>query len=156
MAAFLKQFGIGAQHKFLPDFVLNLPIDLLESLLIGYFDSDGCYEKDSSYIHYTSISKQLTYGISLCVNKVYKKPCSINFIQQKQKKKIDNRIVNQQHFYTGRFNQDDSKFKKAFYENNYIWYPIRKIKAINNKKLFYNIDIDNCSSLIINGCIVKC
>ena len=33
MAAFLKQFGIGAQHKFLPDFVLNLPIDLLESLL---------------------------------------------------------------------------------------------------------------------------
>ena len=49
--------GIKAPDKFVPDFVFELPGDMIEHILYGHFMGDGC-EQDGHISHYTS-SKRL-------------------------------------------------------------------------------------------------
>lgn len=149
---FLNLFGKGAKNKFIPGFVIDLPIKQLHSFLEGYFDSDGCH-KNGLY-KATSISKNLIYGIGQCVAKVYKRPFAIYKDVRKKTCLIENRIVNQNDTYQIVFRINNSKQDKAFYENGYIWCPIKSITNTNKYEITYDITVENTHSFTANSCIV--
>lgn len=155
LASFCENFYSSSEHtaknKRLPGFVFDLPVNLLEQLLMGYEDSDGCIT--GIYHQFTSISKELLYGIAHCIEKVYHKPTLIYKNNVPNTKVIEGRLVNQKPFYTLRYRVDDNKHKTYFYENGYVWFPISKIEESENQQV-YDIEVEGSHSFVANQCVV--
>lgn len=151
---FLSQFGEMADGKFIPVFVFDMPVFLLKSLLDGYLDSDGSYEKNSDFMHITSVSKLLIYGVEQCVMKVFQRPCSILKIKTKDTTIIEGRLVNQKDYYRVRFKKESHKQDHAFFENDIVWYPISSILDTNSTEEVWDISVETSQSFTANNCIV--
>lgn len=156
LALFVSQFGRGAINKHIPDFVYDMPIEYIKSILEGYFDSDG-YECQQASLYYkgTSISKELIYGLGQLIAKSYHRPFSIYKETRPNKVVIENRVVNQHtELYCITFKKEKGKQDKAFYDNGYIWFPINKV--IKNKEVekVYDLTVEDAHSFTANGCIV--
>lgn len=149
---YLYRFNKGAKNKIVHQDVLDLPINLLKSFLDGYIDADGHITK-MGIINVTSISENLIYGISQCINKIYKIQPSITKFIRPNKCIIENRIVNQNNTYSLRF-QLNYKRSHNFYKDGYIWTPYKKKEIINFKDYVYNIEVDNDNSYTIYNLIV--
>lgn len=149
-AAFVQMFGKYAHGKKVPMEVLNLPVDLLKSFLDGYFSADG-YVNDNK-IKCSSASRELIYGIAQCVYKVYKRPVSIAKRDRGNTCVIEGRTVNQRPSYELSFKTTSDKQDKAFYEDGYIWCPIKKIEKSDIQNV-YDIEVENDHSFTANGII---
>lgn len=152
LATFLDQFGRGAKNKRLPGFVFSLPIPILKRILDGYFDSDG-HVDNKGVTSVSSISKELIYGIAHCVAKVYHTPYSIYKRVNSETAIIEGRVVHQQNSYVLSFRKEPAKVGEAFYEDGYIWFPIREVSNSLNKKETYDITVEDDHSFTANGCI---
>ena len=148
---FILQFGRGAINKTINNVIMNLPIDLLEEFLKGYFSADGC--KIGNIYKATSISRQLVYGMGMCIAKVYHTPYRIYKCVRPKKYIIEGREVNQHDTYQIVFKKEKCKQDKAFYEDNYIWYPIKDITYIGEENV-YDIEVENDHSFTIQNTIV--
>ena len=146
---YVKQFGTGASKKHLTSDVLDLPINYLKSFLEGYFSADGSF--DGNLQRASSVSKQLIYDIAQCVAKVYKTPYRI-YRQVRKKRAIEGRNINQKPIYTISFKYQSNIQDKAFYENNYIWFPINKIEIIGEENV-YDIEVEDDHSFMANNVI---
>ena len=153
LATFLDCFGEGASNKKLPGFVFSLPVPLLKRLLDGYFDSDGHIDKNN-VVTVSSVSRELIYGIAQCVAKVYHQPYSIYKRINSETAIIEGRVVHQKNSYTLCFRKEPVKVGEAFYEDGYIWFPIREISILNEKKDVFDITVEDDHSFTANGCIV--
>lgn len=151
LGVFMNQFGSGAKNKYIPGFVFDMPIKLIKSLIDGYMESDGCIVGNTYKA--TTISKKLAYGMSQLIMKVYHVPVKIYKNTMPKKTIIEGRTVNQNDFYQIVFKLGRSKFDKAFYENGYVWYPI---KSINKNEILnvYDIEVEDTHSFVANNCIV--
>lgn len=152
LAYFLEQFGRGAINKKIPGFMFDMPTEYIKCFLDGYFDADGCYTQGRWKA--TSISKELIYGISRLVEKVYNRPCCIYKNTQPSKHVIEGRIVNQHDTYSFTFKPTTDKQDHAFCENNYIWIPISSIKNTHKLKEVYDIEVEKSHSFTANGIAV--
>ena len=151
LAYFMDQFGKGAKNKFIPGFIMDLPIEYLEAFLNGYWDSDG-YVKNNWY-KATSVSRNLMYGMAQCVAKVYKRPYSLYKTARPKTCVIEGRTVTQNDSYNITFKKEDGKQDVAFYEDGYLWFPIRSIENTKELKETYDITVENTHSFTANGCI---
>ena len=152
LATFLEQFGRGASNKKLPGFIFDLPVSKLKMMLDGYMASDG-YKVNETLFKVSSVSKELIYGIAQCVAKVYHTPYSIHKVEVEKKKMIEGRVVNQRDYYVLTYKTKPSYASEAFYENGYIWFPIRAIIETNKKEDTYDITVEDDHSFTANGCI---
>ena len=84
--------GKGAHNKIIPQFVLDLPNDLLEHFLDGYISGDG-YTSGNN-INANTVSIKLAYQLAQVVYKLYKTPCSIFKNKHKPTSIIEGRTVN--------------------------------------------------------------
>lgn len=153
LAIFCEQFGNGASNKFVPGWVFDMPINLLKELLNGYMDSDGtCI---NGLYKATSVSKRLVYGIGQIVAKVYHKPFSIYHDKRPEATMLEGRKINQHDTYmiTWRENRDPMR-GQAFYEDGYLWFPVREVKRTDSIEEVYDIEVDRVHSFTANGCIV--
>ena len=154
LGAFASQFGEYSYGKFLPDFVLNLPKDLLKEFINGYIESDGHFIKntDDGYA-ITSINLKLLYGISHCIEKVYNIPCKIRKINDECERLIENRLCYQQKCYTLNFllTPDETRTKHLV-DDDYIWYPISKIES-NGIQDVYDIQVEGTHTFVVNHSI---
>lgn len=148
----LKYVGTGSFEKRICGEILSLPKEQLKSLIEGYIDSDGC--RNNKYIQFSSVNRELIYGISCIINKIYHRPTSISKNIVPSTKVIEGRTVNQHDWYLLRFKEQDDKQDKAFYEDGYIWYPFTKLIK-DKEQCVYNMEIENDHSYIIQGCISK-
>ena len=149
---YLQQFGHGASNKHLTKDILNLPVHLLKSFLEGYVDADGTFTQGRYKI--SSVSRRLIYEIGQCIVKAYKRPFSIYFISRPKTHQIEGRIVNQRDFYQICWKPSMDKQDHAFYENGYIWSPIRKIEKETSNELVYNLEVEKDHSYIVQNIIV--
>lgn len=152
LATFMEQFGRGASNKKLPGFIFDLPVSKLKMMLDGYMASDG-YKVNETLFKVSSVSKELIYGIAQCVAKVYHTPYSIHKVEVEKKKMIEGRVVNQRDYYVLTYKTKPSYASEAFYENGYIWFPIRAIIETNKKEDTYDITVEDDHSFTANGCI---
>ena len=153
LGAFCSQFGHGAMGKHIPGFVFDLPTNLVKSLVDGYIDSDGCYLENINTYKATSISRELIYGMSQLVAKAYKTPVRLYYTKRKHKVVIEGRECNQNDSYSMAFKKEACKQDKAFYEDGYIWYPIRGIEATGIEEEVYDITVDEDSSFVAGNAI---
>lgn len=149
---FVKPYGKGAANKRLPGYVFDMPTDYLEDLIIGYMSADGSYTHGLHKV--SSVSKELIYGFGQLVAKVYKIPYRIYHNNRKPIVFIEGRQCNQKEQWQLVWKDSTCKQDKAFYENGYIWFPIRSITKTNRVEAVYDIEVDEYHSFTVNGCIV--
>ena len=151
LATFCNLFGKGAANKYIPGFVFDMPVNLIRSLINGYLESDGSRIK--TLYKGSSVSKLLIYGLGQLIAKAYHVPFSIYKTKKPAQYQIEGRIISQKDIYeiTWRI---ESKRKYAFYEDGYIWSPVRKVEKLNVKETVYDIEVEKAHSFTANGCIV--
>lgn len=152
LCEFVNRFGKYAYGKRIDAGTMNLPISLLTSFLNGYIESDGCFV-DSEY-RVTTTSRLLAYGLMQVVAKVYKRPSRLYRTHRPDKYIIEGREVNQRDTYVILWHTDNRKQDKAFYEDGYVWFPIKQITATNRKEFVYNMEVEEDHSYTANGAIV--
>lgn len=152
IANFVSLFENKADGKYIPDFMFDMPINLLKSFIDGYISADGCFTQGKYKV--SSISKNLIYGIAQLVAKVYKVPYSIYYIQKNKICYIKGRKCNQKNYWQLVWKTKKCKQDKAFYENGYIWFPISDINKTNELKKVYDIEVKDSHSFTANSCIV--
>ena len=146
-----NNFGRNADSKKIPQFILDLPIDKLQSFLEGYMAGDGC-RIDNKY-QATTISKELAMSLCLAVQKVYRVGCNIYFDKRPDKCKIQGRIVNQKDTYMIRFIEKTQKHS-WFIEDDIVWYPVKEIKNTGRVEDVYNIEVEEDHTYTANNMIV--
>lgn len=151
LSKFVEQFGKGAANKKLSKSVLNLPIDLLESFLEGYFSGDGSFV--NGYWKANSVSRELMLGIGQAVMKVYKRPYSLHKDIRPKTTVIEGRTVNQKDTYSLSFKKEAKKQDNAFYEDGYVWVPFNAIEDTGNENV-YDIEVNNAHSFTVQNVIV--
>lgn len=151
---FFKQFGNGAENKFIPQDVLNLPKNLLKSLLDGYWSADGFVDSKDNKFKATSVSKKLVLTLAQAIHKVYNRPTSVYKTIRPPKHIIENRIVNQKDTYTVIFSKNKRKQDKAFYEDGFIWSPIKSIIKKDYSGYVYNFEVEEDNSYVAENVIV--
>ena len=143
-------FGIGAENKFVPNFILDLPVNKLRCFLNGYMDGDGC-EINGVY-QATTISKELAMSLSLAIQKVYRVGCSIYYTKRPNTHIIEGRTVKQKDTYMIRFRTKDNKHS-WFIEDDIVWYPIKEIKNTNRIENVFNIEVEEDHTYTANNII---
>lgn len=85
MVDFIQKMGFGqsALEKTIPNFILDLPIDKLQSFLDGYMTGDGCVIEDK--FQATTISRNLAMMLTLVIQKVHRVGCRIYFTERPKK-----------------------------------------------------------------------
>lgn len=151
LALFLKKFGKGAKFKHLSPETFFLPSDLAVSFLQGYLDADG--HIDGHICTFSTISKELAYGIKYMVNKYYHVSCSIKE-SQNQNNIIEGRTVNTNNVYNGNFHLCRQKQSHYFVEDSYILSPYKSVIHISNSKTVYNLSVQDDESYTANGLVV--
>lgn len=149
---FVGRFGYYAYGKHIDGETISLPTELLKSFLDGMIDSDGCYTNNEYKI--TTVSKELAYGISQCVAKVYHRHSNLNYCKRNPKTEIEGRVVSQRDTYSVSWHTDIRKQDHAFYEDGYIWFPISSIEQIGETQMVYNIEVNEDHTYTANGAIV--
>lgn len=151
LATYLLQFGKGAKDKHLIQDVYFLPKRLMEYFLKGYLEADGC--KGKSYYTYTSISKELAYGIKYCLTKFTNRPCNL-YLDKSRTHILENRKIIGSDIYCGSVSLKETKQKHYFVEDNYIFTPFTKIEYINKPIRVYNFSVEEDESYTANGLVV--
>lgn len=151
---FASQFGEYASGKFLPAFIFDLPKEYLETFISGYIDSDGTFLKRTNKYRISSVSNKLIYGISQCIAKVYNAPVEMLLCKNSPTHIIEGRVVNQKNYNSVSFKKEKSPFSHAFYEDGYIWYPLKRIIEIKEKEEVFDLTIEDSHSFMANNCIV--
>lgn len=143
-------FGRSADTKKIPQFIINLPLDKLESFLEGYMTGDGCEIK--GIYQATTVSKELAMSLCLAIQKVYRVGCRIYFDERPNKYDIEGRIVNQKNTYMIRFMKESQK-QAWFIENDVIWYPVKEILKTEKIEDVYNIEVEEDHTYTANNMI---
>lgn len=143
-------FGRSADTKNIPPFIIDLPIDKLQSFLDGYMSGDGCEVEDK--FQATTVSKELAMSLCLVIQKVYRVGCRIYFDERPDKYEIEGRIVNQKNTYMIRFMKESQKHA-WFIENDIVWYPVKEILNTGRIENVYNIEVEEDHTYTANNMI---
>lgn len=152
LSEFCEKFGKGASNKYLPSFIFDLPVDILESFFYGYMCSDGTFTNGVYKVG--SVSKKLIYGMAQIVAKIFHTPYRIYYIKTPNTTIIEGRTVNQKDWYQLVFKIKKEKQDKAFFENGYVWFPISSITNTETDEDVYDITVEDSHSFTANGVIV--
>ena len=145
--------GRGSVNKRIPQFIMDLPIDILKEFLDGYISGDGSSSKD--VYKATSISKELIYQLGQVVNKVYQVPYSIHYTERPKTTIIEGRTVNQMDTWTITFRGKIKKQTHAIVIDGMLWSPFKQktlIEDVNEK--VYNFEVEDDNSYVANNCTV--
>lgn len=151
LAEFVKQFGTGASNKFVPEFVINLPLNLLENFINGYLSADG--NTYGNVFGFTTVSKNLLLGMSSCIFKVYRQPITL-VTRNMNNNIIEGRIVNAKKSYSARFRKEKVKQQHFYDDGNMLWLPVRSSETINRNVKVYNLSVKNDESYTVDNIIV--
>ena len=153
LSSFTNQFGKYAYGKYLPGFMFDLPTNVLKAFINGYWSADGSIDSRNNY-RLATVSKSLAMGMVNVISKAYNVPVKVYFNKRKSKVTIEGRTCNQRNGYELRWKLNKSLQNKAFYEDGFVWYPIRKFWKTNKTEDVYDIEVEDNHSFIANNAIV--
>lgn len=149
---FLTMFGSGADGKFIPNFVIDLPINLLSSFVNGYLSADGYVDKYGAN-NFKTVSKLLVFGMIQCVAKVYKQSCSITIIPA-HNDIIEGRLIHAKEKYTVSFYERKTKKARNFTEGNILWLFVRNTTIKQSDCCVYNLSVLDDNTYTVNNIAV--
>lgn len=143
--------GVNAKNKVIPQVFLDLPIDLLESVLDGYMSGDGSSRCD--VYKASSISELLVLSLSQAVAKVYRTNSSYEYQERPKTHVIEGRVVNQSSNYSITFRKVMKKQSNAVVLGDIIWVPFKR-STVSGTELVFNLEVANDNSYTANNVIV--
>lgn len=153
MLEYLRRFGDKAYGKFVPNFVLDMPKNLLQAFFDGYMSADGSYlAKDNSY-SFRTISKKLALGMIQVVAKLYHRHCRV-VVSAPKDEKICGRDVHSKEKYSVSFTKDRRKLDRSFYEGGYIWCRVKRLEYKAEQHMVYNLSVVDDNSYTVNNIAV--
>ena len=149
-----KTFGHLAHNKYIPNYILDLPIERLKIFIDGYMDGDGTLRKNG-FLKAVTVSEKLALTLSLAIQKCYN-GLNILKIDKPKKYKIENRIVNQRDVYEIYYKKDICNNSRYKVIEDYISYKLTKskIKETNKLEQVFNIEVEDDNSYVVNNLIV--
>ena len=148
-----NDFGKGAYNKNIPNFILDLPIELAKSFLEGYISGDGAYCKQWDSWSCTTISRRLAYSLALLIQKVYGVNASISYKIPKSTTIIGGRTVCQHPQWIITFRKELRKQAVAKRIKNELYTPYKSTEYVGID-IVYNISVDEDESYLANNRIV--
>lgn len=146
-----KYCGIGSENKMFGDAVVKLPNDLLESVLEGYLDGDGCLI-DGEY-NITSVSKMLPITLQRVIDKLYKRHINVTKRIPKETKILLGRVVNQKPQYTIHFTKQKGVNEKAWRIDDKVWRNALSMTP-SGTAVVYNMEVEEDNSYTANNLVV--
>lgn len=146
-----SECGCGAENKNISMNLLNLPVDLLKSLLDGYLSGDGSGR--NGVYSTNSVSENLIMTINLAILKVYGVNSSYDYTKRPDTRIIEGRTVNQKDTYTTRFRFDMKKQSNAKLIDDIMWLPVRSVIETDTNYV-YNLEVETDNSYTANNIIV--
>lgn len=150
---YLESFGKYAHGKYLNGDVIRLPKDLLGSFLEGYMSADGHYYSDTNYYSLKTVSKDLALGVQHMVAKLYNRYSTVTILPPKEEV-IEGRLVLSKEKYEVKYKQVNHPYDKCFYENGYLWCPVKRVEKIDEFMEVYNLTVLDDSSYSVNRAVV--
>ena len=154
LVSFVEKIGVGASNKIVHPDLFDNNNENRKSYLEGIWDSDGWHKEKDDVYKLTTTSNLLAVGLQELIYTVYKTPVRFSYIKRPKTCIIEKRIVNQKDTYEISYKLDKRKQDKAFYENNYIWMPIKQNYITNENKIVYNLEVEEDNSYLVNNIIV--
>lgn len=146
-----KEFGIGALNKKVPQWVIDLPNNKLQSFFDGYISGDGHirYRKNTKQIMFSTISKELFLGMQQIIIKLYNCVCSCSIRKDSRKSTFSDT-------YNCQFNLTN-KHKDQVFIDNKIYTKVKDIIKYNEEVDVYNFEVDRdnsytCENVIVHNC----
>ncbi len=170
---FKQLFNKGAQGKFIPEFMMFLPLEKQKDLILGMWRGDGFFSKDRKEGPrggYATISPQIAEQLKILLLRQGIIPSIY-----KEKEKIDKNGVNHKKAYRIHVGERDSveklakilriKLKKnkkrisvcSWIENDYAFFPATKVENIVYSGNVHNLEVEKsksftCNSLCVHNC----
>lgn len=145
------QFKTGAKNKEIPQWIIDLPKDKLQSFFNGYISGDGHIRKrnNSTEIMFSTVSEKLFLGLQQIIAKLYHRICSCYIRKDNRKETFNNS-------YDCQFVLTNDESKQSVIDDKIIT-NIRKIEKIETDVPVYNLEIDKdnsytCQNVITHNC----
>ena len=148
---FLLQFGNGAKNKVVPNFVINMPIYLLQNFIEGYISADGCKVKGSNTYTATSISKKLIFTMAKCIEKCYKVYCKIYQLKRKDSI-LEGRLLKGNVQYVLSYDPNPP-YTTYYVDNDKIWTRFCNYKLLDEYIDVYNLEVEKSHTYTVNDVI---
>lgn len=168
---FIDNFGSGARNKYIPQWIKNLKVDYLKHFIKGLLRGDGSINKGTVVIN--SASERLMYDLFdvllkfKCLSSLYKfkKP---KLYKEGGKIKRDFSVMTDYYSLVCSVSQNKELFEfvgfkveffeksniAGFFDSNYAYFPVIKIKRKKYKGKVFNLEIEGDNSYVANGVIV--
>lgn len=143
--------GIGSENKMFGDAVVKLPKHLLENVLEGYLDGDGCLVRGVYNI--TSVSLMLPITLQRVVSKLYGRHIGVYRHIPKEERILLGRRVKQKPQYIVRFSKDRKKYEKAIVIGDKIWQNVKSLTP-SETRMVYNMEVEEDNSYTANNFVV--
>ncbi|MBU4204964.1 iron-sulfur cluster assembly scaffold protein, partial [Patescibacteria group bacterium] len=171
IARFFKQlFGNGAEHKKLPDFIINLPAEKQKSLIYGLWRGDGYINlnRDGPRAGYATISYNLAQQIKILLLRqkiapsIYtEKEKTVNGVKHKKAYRIHvgqrDSLLRLCSILNIEYKPRSYPAEKAWFDNNYVYIPITGIKKKEYRGNVYNLEVKNSRSFASEAfCLHNC
>jgi len=148
---FLLPMGKGAKNKQIPQYIQDLPIELLKSYIDGYLSGDGCY-RDGRWV-VGSVSQKLILGLQKAINKAYRVACPLRFVKTDLTYTIEGRGINQSNRWELIFHPNAAKSMARFVDG-YVCVPVREVGVVELGEMVYNIEVEEDNSYCVNNIAV--
>lgn len=142
------QFNTGSKNKIIPQWVLDLPKDKLQSFFDGYIAGDGYtrYRGNNKQIMFSTVSQNVFLAMQDIVLKLYGKVCSQYIREDKRDKNYNNSYQAQVTL------NENNKFQ--FIKEDKACVRIKEILFINEEVDVYNFEVEQDNSYTVNNIIV--
>lgn len=141
------QFGSGAKNKRIPQWVIDLPKDKLQSFFDGYIAGDGHIRKhgNGTQVMFTTVSENLFLGLEEIVMKLYGIIPSVSI-------RKDNRKETFNDSYNAQFTLERQLFQKT--DGRYAYALVKKTELIEQETPVFNLMVDGDNSYTVQNVIV--
>lgn len=158
---FKSLFGTGAEHKKIPDFIMNLPPEKQKFLLFGLWKGDGYINlnRTGPRAGYATISYQLAHQIKTLllrqkiVPSLYEdKEKKINGVNHKKAYRIHigqrDSLINFCKLFNLEYNPKSYASIDSWFDNIYLYTPITNKEIFEYSGKVYNLEINKIHSFV--------
>ena len=153
LCEFLQQFGKGARNKQIMPAILDLPVPLLREFLEGYLSGDGHMDTSTKNPQwkYTTVSRNLAYGLNQCILKAYNRYPSVTHRKAEDlNDTIEGRKVEVHDSYVCGFYIEDSERLQYEIEDGMAWVNIKEVESVNTpQQSIYTLSVEDDESYTV-------
>lgn len=157
--ALCREFGCGAAHKRIPEWVYGMPVPWCRRLLQAYFMGDGCLKKqsrsDGLVWSATTVSGELVQGLLRLITSAEGVVAHRSVLYRAHRRMIMGRDVAVRTAYGIRYSPvRDGRGRPAKVTSEGAWIPVRSVSREWFSGAVFNLEVEEDNSYTVSGIAV--